>query len=161
MASEVRLVFDGAEMQRVLRSPEGPVGLYLIRKADEVIALAQKKVRDNPNRRGQAVLSGKLERTIVKRPYDGPEGFGMMVIAGIGLKPSYAYWVHEGNGPAGSMIFPKRASVLAWVTAGVRPSDAAGWRAARASGVAIIRPAVRASRPNPYLRDALREVITI
>jgi hypothetical protein len=106
MADSIKLVIDGVEMERVLRSHDGPVGLYLIKKADETIAVARKRIRENPNRRGGyvPVLSGKLERTIVKRPYNGPEGFGMMVIAGIGLKPPYAYWVHEGNGPAGSRI---------------------------------------------------------
>jgi hypothetical protein len=45
------------------------------------------------------------------------------------------------------------------VTSGARPADAAGWAVARSEGRAIIVRSVRASTPNRFLTDNLREVI--
>lgn len=151
----VRLIIDGAAMAEVLRSPEGPVGRYLIRKGDEVIAGARHYI--DSRRRFPGQKTGKLARSTVKRFTDTPQGLGMLVISGIGLKPGYAVWVHEGNGPQGSRIFPKKKSMLAFVTSGDRPTTASGWSDARASGRAVIVPSVAASKPNPYLRDALKD----
>ena len=148
----VRLIIDGAAMAELLRGPEGPVAHHMIRIGDAVIAEARHNLE--PHKR-----TGNLARSIVKRPTTGPHGIGMLVIAGVGLKPPYAVWVHEGNGPPGSRIYPKHSKALAWVTSGARPTDKAGWQAARAEGRAVVRPSVAASKPIPYLRDALTKVI--
>lgn len=159
--AEVRLVVDGAQMARLLRGPDGPVVHHLIRLADGTIALARDLI--NRRRRYPERATHKLERTIVKRPTVGPEGPGMLVVAGIGLKPGYAIWVHEGNGPPGGRIYPRplyrpdgTQRVLAFVTAGERPTDAAGWRG---NPNAVIVRWVRTSRPNPFLRDALETIV--
>lgn len=145
----VRFIIDGAAMAELLQGPEGPVVGHLIRVADAIIAGARAELE--PHKK-----TGRLAASLVKRPIMTPAGPGMLVIAGAGLKdPNYAYWVHEGNAPEGSRIYPKRARVLAWVTSGERPTTAEGWRAARAAGTAVIRPSVRASRPVKYLTKYL------
>lgn len=159
MPEALRLVIDGAEMERILRGPDGPVARHLIRVADEVIVVARDLI--NSRRRWPSQATHRLERTIVKRSTMGPNGIGMIVIAGIGLKPGYAVWVHEGNGPPGGRIYPKNSAVLAWVTSGARPTDKMGWRDASSAGRAIVRRSVATSRPNPYLRDALERVVGI
>lgn len=151
----VKLVIDGAAMEEVLRGEDGPVGRYLIRKGDEVIAGARHYI--DARRRYPGRKTDKLSRSTVKRFTQTPTGLGMLVISGIGLKPGYALWVHEGNGPQGGRIYPKKKNVLAFVTSGERPTSASGWADARASGRAVIVPSVATSRPNPYLRDALKD----
>lgn len=155
--ANVRLVIDGAEMAEVLRGPSGPVARHLIRLADETIVLARENI--NRRRRYPGRATHRLERTIVKRPTMGPQGIGMVVVAGVGLKPGYAVWVHEGNGPPGGRIYPKTKRFLAFVTSGERPTDPAGWAQAKADGRAVIVPSVKTSRPNPFLRDALNRVV--
>ena len=57
--------------------------------------------------------------------------------------------IHE----LGGTIVPRKARVLAWVTSGARPRDAAGWREARRKGIA--RFAMRTTiRAKPYLKPA-------
>jgi hypothetical protein len=131
----VRLVLDGAEMHELLRGNDGPVVRHLIRVGDAVKADARRNIKNR---------SGALGKTLVKRQTVGPTGApGIMVIAGIGLKKGYAVWVHEGNGPPGGRIFPKKAANLVFMGR---------------EGHLISVPSVKTSRPNPYLRKALRVV---
>jgi hypothetical protein len=155
MAGEVTLIIDGAVMEEVLRGPDGPVMRYLIQGGDRVIAGARDQIETKRSRWTVNKKSGRLGMSIVKRFSTSDVGPVMSIVAGAGLDPSYAYWVHEGNGPPGSRIFPKRARFLAFVTSGERPTDPAGWAAARASGRAVITPSVATSKPNRYLSDNL------
>jgi hypothetical protein len=155
----VRLIIDGTEMQQVLQGDEGVIMHYLIRLSDDIITRARINIKENKHRRHPPNMTGTLARTIVKRPYKAGKQPGMMVVAGVGLNPSYAYWVHEGNGPQGARIYPKRASHLAFVTSGARPTTPEGWANAKDAGIAIIVPSVWTSRPNPFLRDAVGQVI--
>ena len=129
----VRLIIDGAEVQSVLRSPDGPVFRYLARQGDQVIADARPRIHSK---------TGRLAASLVKRPTTGPNGLAMMVVAGAGLNPSYALWVHEGNGPPGSRIFPKRHQFLKF----------------QSGGRVVFARSVRTSEPNPFLRDALQAI---
>ena len=156
MPDQVRLVVDGAAMAELLRGPDGPVMRALIRAGDDVIVGAVKYIN---GRRRYPGATHRLERSIVKRPTTSPSGVGITVAAGVGLKPGYAIWVHEGNAPAGSRIVPKKAAHLAFVTSGARPTDTAGWQTARGAGRAVIVRSVAASRPNPFLRDSLHDVM--
>lgn len=145
MAGPVRLVIDGAEMHQLLQGTNGPVVGHLIRVGDAIIAAARQDLESHNK-------TGALSRSLVKRFAMTPQGPVLVIVAGAGLRdPNYAWWVHEGNAPQGSRIFPKNKRVLAWVTSGERPTSAEGWRAARQAGTAVIRPSVMASRPVKYL----------
>lgn len=141
-----RLVIDGAAMQELLRGPQGPVVRHLARVADAIIAAARGTLE--PHRK-----TGRLAASLVKRwMLDDALGPIVVIVAGAGLAdPNYAWWVHEGNAPAGSRIYPKNKSVLAWVTSGERPKSAAGWKAARQAGTAVLARSVKASQPVKYL----------
>lgn len=130
----VRFVLDGAAMAQILRGPDGPVVRHLIRVGDATIAGARRRINNR---------SGRLSASLVKRITNGPNGPGVTVIAGAGLNPSYAYWVHEGNGPPGTRIYPK-GGVLAFTVGGTKVF---------ARSVKVIE------NPNPYLRDALAEAM--
>lgn len=145
MAGGIRLIIDGAEMHRLLQGAQGPVVGHLIRVGDGIIAAARQDLESHNK-------TEALSRSIVKRFVMTPAGPMLLIVAGAGLRdPNYAWWVHEGNAPAGSRIFPKNKSVLAWVTSGERPTSPEGWRAARQAGTAVFARSVMASRPVKYL----------
>lgn len=157
--SEVRFIIDGVEMEHVLRGSSGPVVRSLIRKGDAVINGARTYIRE---RKKTKQPGERLERSIVKRIGTLPTGPYVEVVAGAGLgDPNYAYWVHEGNGPPGARIYPKKKRVLAWVIEGPRPTSAAEWQVARTTGNAVIRTSVSTSKPMPYLRDNLPLALTV
>lgn len=125
----VRLIIDGAEVAKMLRSPDGPVVKDMFRRGDLVIAAARHQIGHD----------GPLASSLVKRFTMGPSGAGCLIIAGIGLEPGYAYWVHEGNGPPGGRIFPTKGKFLVFTI----------------EGTTIFAPSVKTSKPNRYLSDNL------
>lgn len=154
----IQLIVDGAEMQQLLRGPDGPIFNDLVKKGDLLIQLGYKQIEARRSHWGRATNApGKL--TLRKRFGQSDQGLTLSVVASSFSTPDYAYWVHEGNGPLGSRIYPTSGRTLAFVTSGARPSDAAGWKEARAEGRAIIVRSVRASTPNRFLTDNLREAI--
>ena len=154
---KVTFVVDGATMAELTRGPDGPVVLDLIARGDRLIALGTAQIEDRRSSwRGNH--EGKL--TLRKRFGTTERGPTMLVWGSSFSDPDYAYWVHEGNGSEGGCIYPRtEGGVLAFVTEGDRPSDAAGWRAARAEGRAIVVRSVRASNPNRFLSDNLPKVM--
>jgi hypothetical protein len=134
----VKFIVDGAALDEVLRGPDGPVVRFLTQRADAAILGARAQLE--PHKK-----SGRLARSIVKRFYETEQGVGVMVVAGAGLKdPNYAYWVHEGNGPRGSRITPKKSAFLVF----------------EIDGRKIFVRSVRTSTPIPYLRDQLKLFVT-
>lgn len=133
MGDSVRLVIDGAEVQRILRGPEGPVFKHISRLADRVIDGAHLELASH-NR------TGNLSRSIVKRPTTGAAGVGMKVIA----LADYAYWVHEGNGPPGGRIYPTHHVYLRFVQIPFRP---------------VFAKSVRATTGIPFLRRPFEAVM--
>ena len=88
----------------------------------------------------QGKETGRLADSIVKRHFMGPTGLGVQIEAGAGLNPSYALWVHEGNGEQGDYIYPKNGPRLVFEGP---------------DGRLIFAKRVKVSKPNPFLRDAL------
>jgi hypothetical protein len=91
----VRIVYDGARMQALLRSPTGPVGLHLIERAEVVKQAARAKA---PRR------TGCLQESIVKRvEEDAVTGFRIRIVCDTQscspTRTSYALWVHNGTQP--------------------------------------------------------------
>jgi hypothetical protein len=91
----VKLVVDGAAMQRLLRSPTGPVGVHLIERGEIVKQAAKAKApRD----------TGCLEETIVKRVEENAEtGFVIRIVSDSSpcspSRTSYSLFVHNGTKP--------------------------------------------------------------
>lgn len=153
----ISLILDGAEIDQVLHGQDGPVLRHLIRQGDMIIPEARRNIHRVTDR------ETRLEDTIVKRFSQTPQGPVMTIVAGgrsVGV--DYAFWYHEGNDQDGDRIYPKKpGGVLAWVTSGDRPTDAEGWKEARASGRAVIVKSVAAFKGNPFLRDAMVTVLAI
>lgn len=147
-AAGARLIIDGQRMEELLRSPQGPVFRHLIRVGDKVIVVAKANIKEKTGR------DGKLSRSIVKRNFEGPTGPGVAVIAGAGLNPQYASYYHEGNGPEGSFIYPKKpGGVLVFLgRAGAGGQLGPG-------GAMIFAKKVRTYPGNPFLRKAMEEVV--
>ena len=137
---EIRLIIDGAEVAALLRSEQGPVALDLFRRADRVIAGARDLIDHRRSIWTQGKETGRLADSIVKRHFMGPSGLGVSIVAGAGLNPSYALWVHEGNGEEGGYIYPKVKPRLVFEGP---------------DGTLIFAKRVKVSKPNPFLRDAL------
>jgi len=98
-----QLIIDGAAVENMLHSPDGIVGRYMIGKSQVVQNAA---IVQCPKR------TGRLSQSIVKRFYDSPEGFTVVIAA---LQP-YALYVHEGTKP--HTIYPVKAKALSWVAPG-------------------------------------------
>jgi hypothetical protein len=72
----------------------------------------------------------------------------------------YAWFVHEGTGlygPRKSLIYPKKAKVLAFMKDPrmARPTTAQEWKIARINGLVWIAKHTKGQRPNPFLSKAL------
>jgi hypothetical protein len=132
----VRFTIDGAALAELLRGPDGPVVQHLIRRADAVIVKARSNIRGHTD--------GPLANSIVKRPGMSEAGPYYEVIAGLGLSPQYALFYHEGTGPPGGRIYPKRAKFLAFKGK---------------SGNMVFTKSVKTFGGNKFLSEALEEVM--
>ncbi len=88
-----KLVIDGARMNELLRSPAGPVGRYMIGRAEVVKQGARAKA---PR------LTGCLQDSIVKRVEEDPLfGFKITIVSDTTpcspTRTSYSLYVHEGT----------------------------------------------------------------
>lgn len=108
----MRLVIDGAEMARILRSPAGPVGRHLAERATVVQAAAR---RQAPRR------TGCLQDSIVKRFEAAGDELAVRIVSDTApCSPehkSYSLYVHEGT--AAHDIYPVNAGALHFVIGGV------------------------------------------
>ena len=101
-----KLIIDGAVVENMLHGPDGIVGRYMIGKSQVVQNAA---IVQCPKR------TTLLSQSIVKRFYDSPEGFTVVIAA----LQDYALPVHEGTKPHD--IRPKNAKALRWFGADGKP----------------------------------------
>jgi hypothetical protein len=138
-----RLVVRGEQLDELLKGPDGAIVRAGSVLGDRIIQVARTKITRRftgpiaPGA-GGATLGG----TLVKRWGVGANGPELSIIA---MAP-YAMWVHEGNesNRGDGRIWPVRAKALRFVVPG---------------GGFIFRKWVRVSKPNPFLRQALEEVV--
>jgi hypothetical protein len=139
------LVIDGAAMDILLKSPAGPVMRYGNVVGDKIIATARTKITRRavgPAAPGAGGIT--LGNTLVKRWAVSDSGPNLTIAA----TAYYALWVHEGNQPNGpnGRIWPTKASVLRFVVPG---------------GGFVFARSVRTNTPNPFLRQAMEEVVPL
>jgi hypothetical protein len=91
--ADVKIIWDGAVLEDILHGPTGMVATFMITRAEIV---KQASVIQCNKR------TTKLSRSILKRPFDTPEGFSVI----IGAYQPYAVYVHEGTKP--HVIKPKK-----------------------------------------------------
>lgn len=129
--SEATLVLNTAQIQQVLTSPQGPVGLDLLRRGQLVTDQAKVNASGRP---GPNVQTGRLRSSIgPPRLVSGATGLYCVV----GTSVSYAPFVELGTGPF--TIHPLTKKALFWKGA------AHPVRSVRRQG----------NRPYPFLRPAL------
>lgn len=133
MSVQVRL--DERVITQSLRTTGGPVGRGLFGVATRVEARAKRKAPVNTGR-----LRSSIKKRVVNR--------GGEVQAIVSADVKYAAFVHEGTGiygPRRRRITPRAGAFLVFTPKGT-------------SDVVFART-VAGIRPNPFLADALREVI--
>jgi len=130
--TDIEIIIDGAEVEKIVSSDQGPTFRYLFRKGQDV----QDRARVQVGKR-----TGRLEQSIVKRfgHIDGD----LEVLIGSDL--DYARLHHDGTRE--HEIFAKNGRGLSfyWPKAG----RFVVFRSVHHPG----------TRPNPYLADPLREVM--
>ena len=102
------------------------------------------------------VRTGTLKASIT---YNIDKGLDSLVGI-VGTNEKYAPYVEMGTGiygPSKTMIRPKKAKILAWVSSGARPTTAAGWKRAQAEGRAVFAKEVKGMRPRPFLAPAVQD----
>jgi hypothetical protein len=132
MAEGVRVIWDGAKLAELLRSPTGPVGRHLIERAEVVRQAAKSKA---PRR------TGCLQDSVVKRfELDDLTGFRIRIVCDTTpcspTRTSYAYFVHEGT-----RLHVIEGNPLAFT-----------WHGEQVFFTRVSHPVYRG---NPFLRDAL------
>lgn len=133
MAVSVRIEINGSALNRLLRSPGGPVARDMIRRGQKVQAAARRRINSRTGR-----LSRSIEVNIVI--VGGTAG------ARIGTDLHYARFVHDGTGiygPSNRPIRPTRGRALAFSGRGgqVVVASSSGQR-----GTHFLRNALRAAR---------------
>lgn len=94
-----KLILNPVELERMLKSKDGPVGRSLVRKATRVVSGAKRRC---------PVDSGRLRQSI--RYEIGKDGKGLFARCGTDVE--YAAAVHDGHGE----ITPTNASILHFFT---------------------------------------------
>jgi hypothetical protein len=123
----VKVVFNKAAVDQMLKSPSGMVGLYIAERARRIVVAAKMQA---------GIKTGRLKNSIhMRHMRGGPAGQYVMV----GSNLHYALLHHEGTKP--HLIVPNRSNVLRF-SSGAR---------------VIYTHAVRhpGTRPNRYLTDNL------
>lgn len=125
-------IVDSMAVDRIMRSPDGPVFQYLMERGTAVQTLAHAQV---------PVRTGELRGSIVKRFTDDPDGLSVL----IGTDKSYALFVHNGTDP--HVIVARGGGMLRFF-----------WPKA---GKVVYFPSVHhpGTHPEPYLTDPLRAVM--
>ena len=129
---------DGAALQRLLRSPTGPVARELLRRGEKVVSRAKSLC---------PVASGRLRNSITPELVETSVG----PVVRVGTNVEYARFVHDGTGiygPRAQRIEPTRTKVFKWKAKG------AGAAFANDDGY-VIASSTAGMRGVPFLRDAL------
>lgn len=131
----VRVQLNQAELREFLQGPSGPVFRRVASYSRRVENRAKQKV---------GVDSGRLRSSINHTVnVDGGK-----VIGRVGSMVDYARYHHDGTGiygPSGQPIRPTSSKVLVFTPKGSRTK--------------VFAHQVRGSPPNPYLKEALREIV--
>lgn len=133
MAVSVRIDINGSALNRLLRSPTGPVAREMLRRGRKVQSAARRRIN---SRTGALSRSIEVDIVIVDRTAG----------ARIGTNLSYARFVHDGtgvHGPNRRPIKPTRRKALAFggVGGNVVVASSRGQR-----GTHFLRNALRAAR---------------
>lgn len=137
--SEATLVLNTAQIQQVLTSPAGPVGLDLLRRGQLVTDQAKVNASGRP---GPNVQSGRLRSAIgPPRLVSGATGLYCVVACPV----KYAGWVEGGTGPY--VIHPRNKQALYWKGA-AHPVRSVNRRGNRA--YPFLGPALSAGRGTHY-----------
>ena len=137
MTVTITLDFDSAAIDAMLRSPTGPVGVYLERVALLVEGEAKRLA---PVRKGGVGTPGGRLRSSITHEVVASGG---TLVARVGSNVDYLLPVHEGARP--HLIVPKSKKALKFKGKG---------------GGTVFAKSVRhpGNKPNPFLRDALLSV---
>jgi hypothetical protein len=139
-------VLDRAQLQQMLKGPNGAVAKDMLKRALKVEAQAKRNLNDNDPRR---VDTGRLRASITHELR-----LGHTFVARVGTNVVYALYVHEGTGlygPRHQLIVPKNKKVLRWKTRSGARTGRGGYTYSKWS---------RGMRPNRYLKDALKAAKT-
>jgi Bacteriophage HK97-gp10, putative tail-component len=133
VAVEVRIEINGSALNRLLRSPNGPVARDMLKRGQKVQAAAKRRIN---SRTGALARSLNVEVVIV----NGTAG------ARVGTDLYYAKFVHDGTGiygPSHRPIRPNRARALSFSgrTGAVVVANSRGQR-----GTHFLRNSRRAAR---------------
>lgn len=134
MVASVTIKIDGSALNRLLRSPNGPVARDMLKRGHKVRTAARRRINSRTGR-----LANSIEVSIVIR--DG--GAGVQ----IGTSLYYARYVHDGtgiHGPLGRPIRPRRARALAF--SGAAGTETFAARSNGQRGTHFLRNALRAAR---------------
>lgn len=137
--SDVSIRLDSRALADLLRGPSGPVVRYMTSKAERVQELAKEKVGYDADKAPGEEGGEHLRDTIVKRAVEGPRGVEILV----GSEHERALMHHEGTAP--HPIDASKAKTLHFSVSGVE--------------VFVTHVDHPGTRPNPYLVDALDQVM--
>jgi hypothetical protein len=134
---------NDAEIQRLLRSPQGPVAMDLIRRSNRVV---------NQAKRLCPVDEGRLRSSLASELRQDRGD----LVARVGTNLDYGLFIHEGTGiyAGKGPITPKRGKYLRWP---VKNNSGQGRRRYKAGATAQYAYArkVKGVKGRPYLRNAL------
>jgi hypothetical protein len=145
--SNVTHKFNHAQLQHILKSPNGGVAKDLIKRGKRVETRAKLNLGGGTGSGPKRVDTGKLRSSINSNLIVRPEGLAVRV----GTNVYYARYVHDGTGlygPKHTLIYPKHGKVLVW------RSKIYGAKKGKWAGKVVVRY-TRGMRPNPFLADAL------
>ena len=126
--------FNEVALTEYLRTPDGPIGRDMERRAINVVALAKLNASGRP---GPNVDTGRLRSSIDSDLEVGPEGLRAVITADV----EYASFVELGTEP--HLILPRDKQALFWTGADYP--------------VALVHHP--GSRPYPFLKPALQAAI--
>lgn len=131
----MRVVLNRPALNNLLRSPQGEVAQEVNRITRRIEARAKTKVGVDTGR-----LRSSIQRTLTVE--------GSRVVGRVGSSVQYAAYHHQGTGiygPKGRPIRPKNGPFLVFTPKGSRSP--------------VFARQVSGSKPNPFLVEALREVV--
>lgn len=134
MSVSVTININGSALNRLLRSPKGPVGRDMLKRGKKVEAAARRRINSRTGRLADSVKS----KIVIANGAAGVE---------VGTSLFYAKFVHDGTGiygPAGRPIRPrKRGGALKFST---RSTTVYSAYSVGQKGTHFLRNALRAAR---------------